>query len=100
MEHRGHVIKAQQGRLARTWLGKVSDVDDDRLGAKQATLIDEAVLPGSAIFVRTLKVISVKKRQRFSVCIEHFKDAHVRLINGQVFSFLESDAIEFVCRKE
>src|SRR5438046_639823 len=68
--------------------------------ARALDLIDKAVLPRSAIFVRTLEVISIKKRQRFSVGVKDFKDAHVGLIDGQVFSFLESDAIEFVRREE
>src|ERR1043165_370266 len=33
MEHRGHVIKADQRRLARTWLREVTYVYDDGLRA-------------------------------------------------------------------
>ena len=43
-----------------------------------------------------MKIIGIKQRQRFSVRIEHFKDANIRLIHGQVFALLERNSVEFV----
>src|SRR6266571_6252375 len=100
MEHRGYVLEAKQGRLTGTRLCEVRDVDNDRLRSQQAALIDEAVLPRTAIFVRTLEVICIEERQGFSVRVEDFKHAHVRLIDRQIFSFLERNAVEFVRREE
>src|SRR6266478_1730073 len=100
MKHRRHIVEAQQGGLTGGWLRKVRDVDDNGLRSQQAALIDETVLPRTAVLVRTLKVISVKERQGFSVRVEDFKDAHVRLIDRQIFSFLEGNSVEFVRRKE
>src|SRR2546421_2618513 len=100
MKHRRHIAEAQQRGLTGRWLRKVRYVDDHGTGSQQAALIDEAVLPCSAVLVRTLKVVSVKERQRFSVRVEDFKDAHVWLIDRQIFPFLEGNSVEFVRRKE
>src|SRR5437660_218917 len=100
MKHRRYVIETQQRWLTGRWLRKVRNVDDNGLRSQQAALIDEAVLPRSAILIRTLKVIGIKKRQRFSVGVKHFKDAHVRLVDRQIFSLFEGNSVEFVRRKE
>ena len=100
VEHRRHVIKAEQRRLARTRLREVAHVYYDRLGAQQVALIDKAVLPGAAVFVRALKIVCVEKCERLAVRIKDFKDAHVWMVNRQVFSLFERNAVKLVRRKE
>src|ERR1043166_5480518 len=100
MKHRRHIIKAQERRLACGRFREVANIDHDRLRPEQIALIYKTVLPCAAIFVRPLKIVSIEQRQRLSVCVEHFKDSHIGLVDWQVFSLLECDAVEFVRRKE
>ena len=63
-------------------------------------MINETVLPRSTVLVRTLEVVGIKEGQRFSVGVKDFKHAYVRLIDRQVLSFFESDAVQLVRSKE
>src|SRR5437588_4894774 len=100
VEHRRHIIKTEQRRLARARLGEIRDVDYDGPGSQQITLIDEAILPCAAVFIRTLKIIGIKQCERFSVRVENFKDAHIGLIYGKIFSLFESNSVKLVGGKE
>src|ERR1700681_1616046 len=100
MEDRGHIIKAQQGGLTRGRLGKVGNIEDHCFGSQQTALIHKAVFPGATALIRSREVVAVIKRQRFAVSIEDFKDAHIGLIDRNVLSLFEGDAVELIRGKE
>ena len=76
--------------------GEVSDVEDGRLRADEARLIDEAVHPRAAALVRTREVVAVVERHRFAVGVEDLEHAHVRLIDRDVVALLEREPVELI----
>ncbi|MND41304.1 hypothetical protein D3C80_320540 [compost metagenome] len=96
VEHGDHVIVRQQRRLARCRFGKVGNVVDHRFGAFQLRLFDEVAHPGAAAFVVAFKEVGIEQRHRFAVFIEHLIHAHVRLVNRDILTFFEADAVQQV----
>src|SRR2546425_4316607 len=94
VEHSGYIIKAEESGLALHGLGKIKNVIDHRLDAKQFGWIDKLVHPGAAIFVIALEIIAIPKRQRFAVGIEDLENAHIRVVHRKVVAFLEGEPIK------
>ena len=96
MEHGGDIVEADERGLAGRRLGEVGDVVDDRLGAEELRLLDEIAHPGAALLVVALEVVEIGEAQLRAVLVEHFKDAHIGLIDRNVVAFLEGHAVELV----
>src|SRR5207245_11236258 len=94
VEHSGYIIKAEESGLALHGLGKIKNVIDHRLDAKQFGWIDKLVHPGAAIFIIALEIIAIPKRQRFAVGIEDFEDAHIRVVHRKVVGCLEAEPVK------
>ena len=93
-------IVGQQGRLARGRLGNIEMIGHDRLRPKEPALRNVLIHPGAAAFRRTGVVIHDKYRERFPVFVGDLERANLGQVNGQVFPFLEGDAVEFGRREE
>jgi hypothetical protein len=89
VEHRGHIVEAEQRRLPRRGLGEVGHVVDHGQRAQQLRLADEAVHPRSAVLVVALEVVAVPQRQRLAIGVEDLKHAHVRLVDRNVVRSLK-----------
>ena len=96
VEHRDHVVEADQCRLARGRLGEVGDVIDDRKRAQQFGLADKVAHPRSAVFVVAFEVVAVPQRQRLAVGVDHFIHLHVGVVDGDVGASLHGDSIKHV----
>ena len=99
MEHRRHVVKAQQRRLPRRGLREIADIVDDGLRAWERSLVDEAVHPSAAALVVALVVVGIEQRDH-PVLVVHFKDLHVRVVDRQILALDKGEPIELPRRKE
>ncbi len=100
MEHRRHIGKADQRRLARRRLLEVRHVENHRPRAQQLRLRHKAVHPRAARFVVTLEVVAIPQCQRLAVRLEHLEHAHVRVVHRDVLALLEGDPVQLVRRIE
>src|SRR5438445_11299689 len=98
VEHSGYIIKAEESGLALHGLGKIKNVIDHRLDAKQFGWIDKLVHPGAANFVIALEIIAIPKRQRFAVGSEDLENAHIRVVHRKVETLHECDPITIAGR--
>ena len=57
-------------------------------------LVDVFVHPGAAAFGGARVIVDEENGERLAVLVEDVEDAHVGLIDRQVFAFLEGDAVE------
>ncbi len=94
MEQGGDVVVADQRGLAGRGLGEVADVVDHRPGPEQLGLTDEVAHPGAAVFAVALEEIEIDQADGRAILVEHFIDADVGVIDRQVRSPPEGDAVE------
>ncbi len=100
VEHRRHIVKADQRRLACRRLLEVRHVVDHRQRAQQLRLPHKVAHPRAAVLVVALEVVAIPQRQRLAVRIEHFEHAHIRLIHRNVLPLLERNPVKLVRRVE
>src|SRR5215469_8307486 len=96
VEHRAHVAEAEQSRLARSRLGEVGHVVDNRQSTEQLGLVYKNVHPGAAIFVVALEIVAIEERQLFSVCVENIKDAYIWMVDRKVVPLFERDPVKLM----
>ena len=94
VEHRAGLVQGEQRRLAGVGLGDVEVVGDDGVFAEEAALVDVFVHPRAAAFGGAGVEVAEEDGEGLAVGVEHVPDAHVGLIDGEVLSFLEGDAVE------
>ena len=71
-------------------------IRDYRFQLEQLRLLHIAVHPAAASLVVASKVVAEEQGERRSIRIENFEDPHVRLVDGKIRSFLESQPVELV----
>ena len=96
VKHGVHLVKREQRRLARRRLRNVQVIGHHRLGAEQARTAARRRSSTRRRALRAARNSRQEKRQRLTVGIEDFEDAHVRLIDRQIVAFLEGEAVELV----
>src|SRR4051812_30686757 len=94
VEQRGHFVEGEQRGLACAGLRDVQVIGDHRFRAEQLGLVDVLSLPSAALFVVPREVIGEKQSQRRAVSIEYFEGPHVSLVDGQIVTLFESDAVK------
>ena len=96
MKHGRDIVKADERRLALGRFGEIAHVVDHGKGAQQPGLTHQVAHPGPAILVVPFEVVGVKQRQRLTIRIHHLEDAHVGVINGNVFALGKRQPVELV----
>src|SRR6185503_17416580 len=79
---------------------EVRNVEDDRLSPSDSILVDEVVHPGTTALLVTLPVVSIEKSKRLSILIEHLEHANVWVVDRDVLTLLERQAVKLVRREE
>src|SRR5688500_10576666 len=87
----GNLVEGKQRRLALGWLGDVHVVPDHRFSLEQEGLLDVRIHPGAAALGGAREQVGEKERERFSIMIEHLKDADIFLVDGQIFALAKGD---------
>src|SRR5205085_3764881 len=80
---------------AGSWFRDIEVIRHDRFCSKQSTLLDVSVHPGTTAVGRPGIVIAQEQGKRLTIGIVNFKYANVRMVDGQIVSFLESETVEF-----
>src|SRR5208283_3515452 len=96
VEHGGYIAEADEGGLAGAGLGEIGDVEYHRYQAEQFRLAHKNVHPRAAVFVVALEVVAIPESERFAVGIENLEHANVRMVDGNVGTLFESDAVELI----
>ncbi|MNT06030.1 hypothetical protein D3C72_1406780 [compost metagenome] len=92
MEQRDHIVPGKQRQLAVSRFLIVTDVINHRTGGKFVRLLNEIAHPRTAAFGITREEIAVKQRHTFTVMIDYFPHANVRMINGNIKALDKTDA--------
>src|SRR5579863_6294893 len=100
VEHRSYFCEAKECRLARRWLGEIFYVVDDRPGAKEAALANEAARPSASALVGPGEKVGIEQGQRRTVGVKDLKHAHIGLVNRNVFALFEGQTVELIRRIE
>ena len=95
-----HFIVSEQCRFARRRLRNIEMIRDNRLRPEQIVLRDVSIHPGAAALRWPRVIVADENRQRFAIAIEHFEDAHVRLIDRQIVAFLERETVYLCSRRK
>ena len=93
VEHRGRLVPGHQRRTIH-WLGDVEMVGHDWQVAGQPGLGDVGVHPRSAALGRAGKRIEHEDRQLAAILVEHVIGGDVGVVNRQVGTLLEGQAVE------
>src|SRR6476660_5394831 len=93
-------IVRQQGRFAWRRFRNVQMVGHHRFGSEESALLHIGGHPRAAAFGRPRVIIPEKKRERLTIGVIHFPDAHVGLIYGKIVPLLERETIKFPGGKE
>src|SRR6267378_291219 len=93
-------IVGQQGRFAWRRFRNVQMIRHHRFGSEESALLHIGVHPSAASLGRPRVVITEKKRERLTIGVIHFPDAHVGLIYGKIVALLEGQAVELPGGKE
>lgn len=96
VKHCRDFIEGEQSRLARFRLRNVEMIGHDWFHAQQIALTDVGIHPGAAALRCARIIIAQEKRERLTVFVENFECAHVRLINRNVVTLLESETVKLV----
>ncbi len=96
VEHRRHVVRADQRGLAGGGLGEIGDVVDHRLGAEQLGLADEVRHPRAARLVVALEVVEIHQPELGAVLVVDGVGHHVGLVDGDVGTALEGQPVHLV----
>ena len=96
VEHRRHIIKADQRRLARGGLGEVGHVVDHRQRAQQFGLSYKFVHPRSAVLVVALEIVAVPQSQRLSVGVKDLVNLYVGVVDRDVGALFEGNTVKLV----
>ena len=94
-----HFILSEQCWFAGRRFRNVEVIRDNRLRPEQIVLRDISIHPRAPALGRPRVVVADENRQRFSIAIVNFPDAHVWLIQRQVVPLFEREPV-FLVRGE
>ena len=96
VEERGHLVPGQQRGLSLRGLGVVAHIKYNRQLIALATLLGEAVHPGTASLRGTAEVVGIEEGERLAVLVDHLERLHIGVIGRDVLALLERQAINTV----
>src|SRR5882724_6302766 len=88
-----HIILSEERRFAWRRLRNVEVIRDNRLRPEQIGLRYISIHPRAPVLGWPRVVVADENRQRFSIAIEYFPDAHIWLIHRQVVPLFKREPV-------